>query len=122
MNAQSQSAPAPGRPLGSLGARGRRQQLVTACVEALGGKARITAIQMTDIERVVDLIALAKTARAALAGGRAKVADVVKLEGTLARAMKRLNLPAPNAAAPVPTLAEYLAQRTTDEPEAGDTT
>jgi hypothetical protein len=118
MNTQPQSAP--GRPLGSVGARGRRQQLVAAYVEALGGKAHVTAIQLQDVTRVVDLTELASRQRAELAAGRAKIADVVKLEGTLARALKRLNLP-PKAAAPVPSLDEYLAQRTTDEPEAGDT-
>jgi hypothetical protein len=85
----------------------RRQALVDGCIKALGGADRVNAIQMEDICRVVDLMMLARHQRAELAGGRAKLADVVKLEGTLARAMKRLNLPEPNAA--VPTLSQYLA-------------
>ena len=105
--------------MGSLGARGRRRQLIADYVQRMGGN--VGPIAMSDITRVVDLRLAASHQRAELAAGRAKLADVVKLEGTLARAMMRLNLPAANAAAPGPSLAEYLAQRVADEPEAGDT-
>jgi hypothetical protein len=125
MDSQSQAKPAStapsGRPVGSLGARGRRQQLVAAYVEALGGKARVTAIQLQDITRAVDLVTLASKARAALAAGNATINDVVKLEGAADRAVRRLGLPPPNAAPPVPSLAEYLAQLDANAPEAGDT-
>jgi hypothetical protein len=115
MDSQSQSAS--GRPLGSLGARGRRQQLVAAYVEALGGKARVTAIVMQNVTRAVDLIMLANTARADLAAGKTTINDVVKLEGAADRAVRRLNLPAPGPskvskygkAEPVPTLQDYFA-------------
>jgi hypothetical protein len=55
------------------------------------------------------LVLLAKTARAELAAGKTTVNDVVKLENAADRAVRKLNLPAPNAAAPVQTLADYLA-------------
>jgi hypothetical protein len=95
-----------------------REKLITAYADAIGGSARTNPIVMSDITRVVDLTLAASHQRAELAAGRAKIADVVKLEGTLARAMKRLNLPPPGAAAaPGPSLAEYLASHT----EADDT-
>jgi hypothetical protein len=75
-----------------------RQKLITAYVAEFGGN--VGPIVMQDVIRIVDLTLAASHQRAELAAGRAKLADVVKLEGTLARAMKRLNLPAPNAAAP----------------------
>lgn len=114
MNAQSQSAPAPGRPVGSLGARGRRRQMVAAYVEALGGKARVTAIQMEDVERAVDLVLLARDMRAAVRQGSAKVSDLTRLEGASDRAIRRLGIKPGAAAAPVPTLADYLAGRSSD--------
>jgi hypothetical protein len=84
-----------------------RGQLVNAYVRALGGRARVTAIQLQDVERAVDLVLLAKTARAELAAGKATVNDVVKLENSADRAVRRLNLPPPSAA-PVQTLQDYL--------------
>jgi hypothetical protein len=96
MDSQSQAKPtstAPsGRPVGSLGARGRRQQLVAAYIEALGGKGRVTAIQLQDITRAVDLVTLASKARAALAAGNATINDVVKLENAVDRSMRRLGI------------------------------
>jgi hypothetical protein len=100
----------------------RRQSLVDGYVQALGGADRVSAIQMQDVERATDLVLLARDMRAAVRQGTAKISDLTRLEGAADRAVRRLNLPPPHAAAPVPTLAEYLAQRTTaDEPEAGDT-
>ena len=76
-----------------------RGQLVNAYVRALGGRARVTAIQLQDVERAVDLVLLAKTARAELAAGKTTINDVVKLEGASDRAVRRLNLPPPGSAA-----------------------
>jgi hypothetical protein len=89
----------------------RRRQLVGAYVTALGGSASVTPIQMQDVERVVDLVLLARTARAELSAGKTSVNDVVKLENAADRAVRRLNLPATGTAAPVQTLQDYLAQR-----------
>jgi hypothetical protein len=120
MNAQSreaglagQSAPAPGRPVGSLGARGRRQQLVAAYVEALGGKARMTAIQAQDVERAVDLVLLAREMRASVRQGAAKISDLTRLEGAADRAVRRLNLPPSGSAAPM-GLHDIVAKHTTE--------
>jgi hypothetical protein len=133
MDSQSQAKPAlaqpapeqRGRPLGSVGARGRRQQLVAAYAEALGGKGRLTAIQAQNITRAVDLAMLAQTARADLLAGKTTINDVVKLEGAADRAVRRLNLPAPGPskvskrygnAEPVPTpLQDYFAGQAEDE-------
>ena len=92
MNAQSQSAPAPGRPLGSVGARGRRQQLVAAYIQALGGADRVNPIVLADIERAVDLVMLARDMRAAVRQGTAKVSDLTRLEGASDRAIRRLGI------------------------------
>ena len=89
----------------------RRRQLVAAYVAALGGSASVTAIQTQDIERTVDLVLLARAARAKLSAGEASVNDVVKLENAADRAVRRLKLPASGTAAPVQTLQDYLAQR-----------
>lgn len=91
----------------------RRKQLVDGYVAALGGSARVTPIQMQDIERAVDLDLLARKARADLsAGGRTSIHAVVKLENVANRAVLRLNLPAPGSSAePVQTLADYLASK-----------
>ena len=100
----------------------QRQQMIDDLVAALGGPERVTALLMRDIARVADLMALCEQERAkALRGEAVSIANLSRLEGSCDRAVRRLRLPPPNAAAPVPTLAEYLAQRTTDEPEAGDT-
>lgn len=89
----------------------RRRQLVAAYVSALGGSASVTPIQMQDIERAVDLVLLARTARAELSAGKTTINAVVKLENAADRAVRRLNLPASGAAAPVQTLQDYLARR-----------
>jgi hypothetical protein len=114
MNAQSQSVPAPGRPLGSVGARGRRQQLIKAYVEALGGADHVNAIQMEDIHRAVDLVMLARDMRAAVRQGKAKVSQLTTLEGHADRAQRRLNLPTPGRAAPVMGLHDIVAKHTAE--------
>jgi hypothetical protein len=105
MNAQSEPSqrggvrPGAGRPAGSRSVRAvMREKLIADCTAKLGGN--VGPLVLADIERVVDLIELTRMARADLLAGRAKLADVVKLEGTLGRALKRLGLPDPNAAVP----------------------
>ena len=90
----------------------RRRELIDGYVQALGGADRVSAIQMEDVHRCVDLVMLALDTRArALRGDKVAITDLVRLEGAADRAVPRLNLPAPNAAAPVPTLQDYLASR-----------
>lgn len=101
-------APAYRKPNQTRAAR-QRQQMIADLVTKLGGRDRISPIQLQDVHRVADLILLCQTARAELAAGNGTIGDVVKLEGTCARAMKRLNLPAPGSVAPGPTLQDYLA-------------
>ena len=96
-----------------------RKEMIDGYTAALGGKARVTAIQLQDITRAVDLVTLASKARAALAAGNATINDVVKLEGAADRAVRRLNLSAPGPskvskygkAEPVPTLQDYFANQ-----------
>jgi hypothetical protein len=88
-----------------------RQQMVASYTAALGG--RVNPIVMQDVERVADLMMLAKAARADLLAGKATINDVVKLEGTLGRALKRLNLPASGSATPM-DLHDIVAKRTAE--------
>ena len=107
MNAQSQSAPAPGRPLGSLGARGRRarrrRELITAYTNALGGDAALTEGQRVDIRKAAELVALAEDCRALAmqegAAGAGAISAMVRLESASSRAIRALRLPVPNSAA-----------------------
>jgi hypothetical protein len=93
--------PGAGRPVGSRSVRVvMREKLIAAYVEALGGSDRVGPIVMQDIERAVDLVLLAREMRASVRQGSAKVSDLTRLEGAADRAVRRLNLPAPNAAAP----------------------
>lgn len=104
---EGRPAPAYRKPTQTRAGR-LRQEMIDSYIAALGGN--VGPIVMQDVIRVADLTLLASHQRAELAGGRAKIADVVKLEGTLARAMKRLNLPEPNAAAP-DLLHDHAAKR-----------
>jgi hypothetical protein len=87
-----------------------RAQLVADFVEKLGG--RVSLIQRQDVERVVDMLMLAKTARADLAAGKATINDVVKLENAADRAIRRLGLPPPGRAAPAMGLHDIVAKHT----------
>jgi hypothetical protein len=100
-----------------------REKLIAAYVDALGGSDRISPIQLQDVERCVDMVMLARTARADLAAGRATINNVVKLENAADRAVRRLNLPAPDARAPVSSLYDHAARRTAERanpPEEAD--
>ena len=78
-----------------------REQLVAAYVEALGGTDRVGPIVMQDVERAVDLVLLAREMRAAVRQGTAKISDLTRLEGAADRAVRRLNLRPPKAAAAI---------------------
>jgi hypothetical protein len=117
MDSQSQAKPSSGRPLGSVGARGRRQRLVEAYVAKLGGD--VSALQLQDIERAVDLDLLARAARSKALRGEESLGNVTRLEIQASKAVKRLNLPAAGAvAAPVQTVADYWAARSAAPEEA----
>ncbi len=90
-----------------------RQLLVDGYTAALGASARSNPIVMTDIERAADLVLLALNMRRRALRGDAtvKIDDLTRLEGAADRAVRRLNLPPPGSAAPVKTLADYLADR-----------
>jgi hypothetical protein len=93
----------------------RKPAMIAAYVEALGGPDRVNPIQMTDIERAVDLTLIASEMRAAVRLGTAKVSQLTTLEGHADRARRRLNIPPPNAAAaPTHLLDDYLAARSDD--------
>jgi hypothetical protein len=114
---KSKPAPAFRKPTQTRAGR-QRQEMVAGYIAALGGADRISPIQMADIERAADLVMLARDMRAAVRQGTARVSHLTTLESTADRAVRRLNLPPPGAA-PVPTLADYLAskQAAADEAE-----
>jgi hypothetical protein len=96
----------------------RKPQLMAACVEAKGGAGRVGPLEMLDIERAVDLALMTAELRAEVRLGRAKVSQLTTLEGHADRAWRRLNLPAPGAAAaPTQTLQDYLANHQAAEAE-----
>jgi hypothetical protein len=126
MSEQSQSAsnrggvrPGAGRPVGALSPRGervrRRRELIEAYSNALGGAARLTESQRTDIKKAAELVALAEAMRALALqegpGGAGAISAMVRLESTASRAVRALRIPAPKAAAAVPSVAEYWASR-----------
>jgi hypothetical protein len=117
-----QSQPAPtrtgGRPPGAVGARGRREKLTAAYVEACGGAGRVSAIQMEDIQRAVDLVMLAREMRGQVRQGLAKVSHLTTLEGAADRAVRRLNLPAPDTAVPMMDLHDHAAKRAAERAKA----
>jgi hypothetical protein len=97
----------------------RRKQLIDGYVAALGGSARVTATQMTDVERAVDMTMLALDMRTrALRGDKVAITDLVRLEGAADRAVRRLNLPAPGSAAPVMDLHDHAAKRALERAKA----
>jgi hypothetical protein len=97
------------RPNATRAAR-RQRELVASYVHALGGCGRVSAMQMLEIERVAGLGLLASEMRAkALRGEAVEITDLTRLEGTLDRAVRKLNLPAPGGAVPVMTLEDHVA-------------
>jgi hypothetical protein len=94
----------------------RKPLLMDSYIAALGDGVRSNPIVMEDVERAADLVILAAEMRLAVREGRAKVSDLTRLEGASDRATRRLNLPPGGAAAaPVPSLADYLAGRSSDD-------
>jgi hypothetical protein len=87
-----------------------REKLIAAYADAIGGNACANPIVMQDVERAADLTLLAREMRAAVHQGTAKVSDLTRLEGAADRAVRRLNLPVPNAAAPM-GLHDHIASR-----------
>jgi hypothetical protein len=109
MDSQSQTArAATGRPLGSVGARGRRQrrrrELIEAYSNALGGDAALTEGQKVDIRKAAELVALSEDCRALAMregpGGAGAISAMVRLESSSARAVRALRLPEAGSAAP----------------------
>lgn len=111
MSAQPQSA---NRNLGGRppGINRRRKDLVASFVQALGGPARVTPLQLVEIERAASLTLLAQEMRSrALRGEAIEITDLTRLEGTADRAVRRLNIPASGAVAPVMNLHDHVARR-----------
>jgi hypothetical protein len=111
MSAQPQPATrnVGGRP---PGLNRRRKELTQRFIEALGGPHRVTPLQRVEIERAASLTILAQEMRSrALRGEAIEVSDLTRLEGTADRAVRRLNLPASGAVAPVMSLHDHVARR-----------
>jgi hypothetical protein len=99
-------------------AAARKPALIEAYVQALGGPGRVTALQMADIERAIDLATIASETREAVRLGKARLEDMARIEVAADKARRRLNLPAPGKAAPEQrTLQDYLADDATTTAE-----
>ncbi|MHC2281044.1 hypothetical protein ACVME8_007687 [Bradyrhizobium diazoefficiens] len=93
----------------------RRQcALAKAFILALGGDERVSPVQMADIKRAAELVALAESTRSRVmragAASAGELTALVRLEGTAARAQRALCIKAHDTAAPA-SLADYLATR-----------
>src|SRR5260370_18946336 len=82
----------------------RKPAMIAAYVALLGGADRVNPIQMTDIERAVDLTLIASELRAAARLGTAKVSQLTTLEGHADPARRRLNLPGDDPCSPAPVI------------------
>jgi len=92
----------------------RQRALANAFVVALGGLPRVSALQMADVKRAAELIALAEACRARImrdgAAAPAELTALTRLEGTASRAQRALGIK-PGASEPKVTLAQHLANR-----------
>lgn len=92
----------------------RQRALANAFVLALGGSERVSAVQMTDIKRAAELMALAEATRSRVmragATSAGELTALIRLEGTAARAQRALGIKASDSAAPT-RLTDYLATR-----------
>jgi hypothetical protein len=128
MSDQSQSAsnrggvrPGAGRPVGAVGPRRervrRRRELIEAYSNALGGAARLTESQRTDVKKAAELTALAEAMRALALqegpGAPGALSALVRLESASARAVRALRLPPPKATAPM-GLHDIIAKHTAE--------
>src|SRR5258705_8853122 len=82
----------------------RRRELIAAYSNALGGDRALTDGQRIDIRKAAELVALAEDARALAMqegpGGAGAISAMVRLESASVRAVRALNIRAPNSAAP----------------------
>ena len=95
-----------GRPPGLIR---RRRELVNAYIAALGGRERVNAVKLLDVERAAGLMVLAHEMRArALKGESVAITDLTRLESTADRAVRRLAIPAEGDRAAPPSNIEDL--------------
>ena len=101
-----------------------RQQMIADFVAKLGGADAISALQLRDVERAADLEMLCTTARAAALRGEESLGNVTRLEIQASKAVRRLNLPAPDPSKvskrygrpeSVPIITDYLAERQAED-------
>lgn len=98
---------------GRSGSGRRRRDLIEAFADALGGATALSEVQMIDVRRAAELVAVAEEARAAAlkqGGAAVDLHELVKLEGAADRAVRRLNIKAAGKP-PAPSLPEYLARK-----------
>jgi hypothetical protein len=94
---------------GRSGSGRRRRDLIEAFADALGGPKALSEVQMIDVRRAAELVAVAEEARAAAlkqGGAAVDLHELVKLEGAADRAVRRLGIKTGKPAGP--SLAEHL--------------
>jgi hypothetical protein len=95
-------------------AAARKPALIDDCVQRLGGRDCVTALQMQDVERYVDLELIAGETREACRLGKARIEDVARIEIATDKARRRLNLPAPGRAAAPTGLHDIVRRHAAD--------
>jgi hypothetical protein len=98
---------------GRSGSGRRRRDLIEAFADALGGSQALSEVQMIDVRRAAELVAVTEEVRAAAlkqGGAAVDLHELIKLEGAADRAVRRLCLKAEGKPA-APSLAEHLAKR-----------
>jgi hypothetical protein len=71
----------------------RRRDLIEGYVAALGGPEKVTAAAMLDVKRAAELVQIAERKRAdALRGADIDLGQLIRLEGAVDRAVRRLGI------------------------------
>jgi hypothetical protein len=71
----------------------RRRDLVAIYIDALGGRAAATELQLVEVRKAAELTAAAEVVRArVLAGASIDLSSLVKLEGEARRAVRALGI------------------------------
>ncbi len=92
----------------------RRRDLVAIYIDALGGRAAVSEVQLVEVRKAAELTAAVEVVRArVLAGAEADLGALVKLEGEARRAVRALGIK--SGSPPHVPLRERLAAEAAEE-------
>jgi hypothetical protein len=95
---------------GRSAAAKRAKRLTAEYVAALGGSDAVDPVMLAKVRRAAELVVVAECARAKAMQGDAVLDDMVRVDRLADLAVRRLGLDR-KPASPVPSLAEYVANR-----------